>query len=91
MSVLALDVDTVLDKKLACPFFVRFKMVFVADREEVEDCMKPEYGRIMLLLELEGTFKCHTSYCIREAERIKLTWRKAPSKERGIRLVCRVK
>jgi hypothetical protein len=91
VSVLALDVDAVLEKKLARPFFVRLKVVFVTDREEIEDCDEFECGKIMLFLELDGTFQCHKSYCIRKAEIIKLTWRKAPSKEREIRLVCLVK
>ena len=45
-----------LEKKLARPFFVGLKVVFVADGEEVEDGVEFEKGRIMLLLELEGAF-----------------------------------
>ena len=80
-----------LEKKLARPFFVRLKVVFVADREEIEDYVEFECSRVMLFLELDGTFKCHKLYCIHKAERTKLTWRKAPSREREIRLVCPVK
>jgi hypothetical protein len=55
MSVLALDIDAVLDKKSARPCFVRLKVVFVADRKEAEDGVESESGGIMLFLELDGT------------------------------------
>ena len=78
-----------LEKKLARPFFVRLKVVFVADGEEVEDGVEFENGGIVLFLKFEGTLMNATGYIICNFEKLELTWRKAPSKGREIHGVYR--